>query len=92
MNKKNTKHGQRNARLYKIWCGIKYRCYNLNSNEYEIYGGRGIGLCKEWNNNFEEFYKWAIANGYKDDLTIDRINVDGNYTPENCRWTTMKIQ
>lgn len=92
MNKENAKHGQRNTRLYKIWCGMKYRCYNSNSDEYETYGGRGIRICKEWNLNFRKFYDWAMNNGYEDNLTIDRINVNGNYTPENCRWTTMKVQ
>lgn len=71
---------------------MKYRCYNSNSDEYEYYGGRGIGIYKEWNNNFEIFYKWAIENNYKDDLTIDRIDVNKDYSPGNCRWTTMKVQ
>ena len=92
MNKGNIKHGQRNTRLYKIWCGMKYRCYNPNSDEYGIYGGRGIVICDEWKEDFQSFYNWAISNGYKYDLTIDRIDVNGNYEPSNCRWVTMKTQ
>ena len=91
-NKENTKHGKRYTRVYKIWQAMKYRCYNPNSDEYQYYGERGICLCDEWNNNFSKFYNWVINNGYKDNLTIDRIDVNGNYEPDNCRWTTMKIQ
>lgn len=71
---------------------MKYRCYNPNSDEYQYYGERGICLCEEWNDDFSIFYNWAINHGYKDNLTIDRINVNGNYEPNNCRWTTMKVQ
>lgn len=91
-NKENTKHGLRYTRIYRIWQTMKYRCYNPNSDEYQYYGERGICLCEEWNDDFSIFYNWAINHGYKDNLTIDRINVNGNYEPNNCRWTTMKVQ
>jgi len=68
------------------------RCHNTESDCYERYGGRGITVCREWIDSFEQFYKWAMENGYADDLTIDRINNDGNYEPSNCRWVTIKRQ
>lgn len=78
-------------RLYKIWERMKSRCNNPNARSYKYYGGRGINVCKEWE-NFVPFAKWAEANGYSDDLTIDRIDVNGDYEPSNCRWVTMKVQ
>ena len=86
-----TKHGKRYTRIYEIWVGMKQRCENPNKKAYEHYGGRNICICKEWH-SFEAFYDWAMANGYKEGLSIDRINNNGNYEPANCRWVTVKEQ
>lgn len=85
------KHGQSYKRLYHIWQSMKQRCYNPNMKRYEDYGGRGIKVCDEWN-DFINFYNWAINNGYAYNLSIDRINLDGDYEPQNCRWSTPKEQ
>ena len=90
--KYNLKHGMSNSRIYRIWKKMKERCTNTNSNNYAHYGGKGIKICDEWLNDFTEFYNWSMANGYTDELTIDRIDVSGNYCPENCRWVDMKTQ
>lgn len=84
-------HKQSKTRLYYIWKGIKSRCNNKNLPKYKIYGLRGIKVCNEWQ-KFEPFYNWAIKNGYKENLSIDRINVNGDYCPDNCRWVDMKTQ
>lgn len=93
----NTKHNLSNHRLYRIWAQMKDRCYNPKSHNYKHYGGRGIAVCDEWKNSFESFYSWSISSGYKDDAprglyTLDRIDVNGNYCPENCRYTDTKEQ
>ena len=84
-------HGKTRTRLYRIWAGMKQRCTNPKEDRYHRYGGRGITICDDWL-DFQNFHNWAMTNGYRDDLTIDRINNDGNYEPSNCRWTTIKEQ
>lgn len=79
-------------RLNSIWHNMKTRCYNPNVPNYGYYGGRGISVCEEWRNSFQAFYEWAVENGYRDDLTIDRIDMNGNYEPSNCRWVDMYVQ
>ena len=79
-------------RLASIYQGMKQRCYNTKRSNYKYYGGRGIVICDEWLNSPQAFYDWAMANGYQENLTIDRINTDGNYEPQNCRWASFKEQ
>lgn len=91
------KHGDSHSRLYSVWCNMKNRCYNPNVRSYSTYGGRGIKVCDEWKNNYKAFFDWALKTGYDEaapygKCSIDRIDNDGDYTPENCRWVDFKIQ
>lgn len=85
-------HGGTGTRLYRIWQNMKARCYGKYSREYDNYGGRGITVCDEWRNSYEKFKEWALNNGYEENLTLDRIDVNGNYEPSNCQWITNKEQ
>ena len=85
-------HGQRQTRIYGIYTNMKSRCNNKNMSEYHCYGGRGIKVCEEWQKEPQAFIQWALNNGYKEGLSIDRINVNGNYEPDNCRWTDSETQ
>lgn len=86
-----TVHGKSNTKLYNIWRGMRQRCGAAYSHAFKWYGQRGIAVCKEWD-EFETFYKWSMENGYSEGLSLDRINNDGDYEPDNCRWTAQETQ
>lgn len=90
-------HGKSYTRLYKVYSDMKCRCFNPHSHNYKYYGERGITICEEWLEDYMNFEKWAMENGYDEnakygECTIDRINVNGNYEPSNCRWVSMAVQ
>ncbi|WP_195245019.1 hypothetical protein [Clostridium celatum] len=88
------KHGMYKTRLNKEYRGLKQRCYNSKNSRYKYYGGKNIKICDEWlgKDGFINFMNWSLENGYNDELTLDRIDVDSDYSPDNCRWVTMRIQ
>ena len=88
----NYRDGRKGTRLYRIYNCMKSRCYNANTPSYRYYGARGITVCPEWLTDFANFREWAMSRGYRDDLTIERRDVNGNYTPDNCMWATYKQQ
>lgn len=85
-------HGLSKTRIYKCYHDMKARCYRKSRNDYKWYGGKGIKVCKEWLSDFVIFYNWAINNNYRDNLTLDRKNTNGNYEPNNCQWITISEQ
>lgn len=97
VGKNTATHHKTKTRLYGVWQGIKRRVYNPHCSKYSVYSGRGVTMCEEWRNSFTAFEEWALANGYDEaapygKCTIDRIDVNGNYEPSNCRWVDLKVQ
>ena len=94
LSKRRTSHGgwANNEKLYGVWHGMKKRCYCVTDQHYKDYGERGITVCDLWKEDYAAFREWALSNGYKEGLSIDRINVDDGYSPDNCRWVTAKVQ
>lgn len=91
-NKSQAIYNARHNRLYRIYYGMRTRCYNTTEKHYPDWGGRGIKICDEWLSSFANFQEWALSHGYRDDLSLDRIDNDGDYEPSNCRWATAKEQ
>lgn len=91
-NEKAKTHGMSKSKIYRVWAAMKARCYNTKTAAYKDYGGRGIQMCDEWKDSSEKFMSWALANGYKESLTIERINNDSDYCPENCTWISLQEQ
>lgn len=89
--KRMTTHGASDTKLYRVWRAMVNRCRNPNVKDYENYGGRGIAVCDEWANSFPSFLAWALANGYEEGLQIDRIENEKGYSPDNCRFSTQKV-
>lgn len=85
---RNSTHGDRNSKIYGVWASMKQRCSLPSHKQYKDYGGRGITVCEEWKNSFENFRDWATVNGYSEGLTLERKDTDGNYCPENCKWAS----
>ena len=85
-------HGEHGTRLHRIWRAMKNRCHNPNNESYQWYGAKGVKVCLEWLADYASFRDWALANGYEDILSIDRIDVSGNYEPSNCRWADARTQ
>lgn len=79
-------HGMSDTKLYGVWCAMKHRCANAKDRSYYLYGGKGVKVCDNWINNFKNFFTWSIKNGYCEGLTVERLNSNGNYVPENCKW------
>lgn len=82
-------HGLSNSKIYSVYSNMKDRCFNNNNHAYNNYGGKGVTVCKQWVEDFKIFYEWSINNGYKEGLSIDRVDANGNYEPSNCRWITL---